>query len=94
MSAPPAWPFWVVSREPREARATLLLCAVAFGTIAAATVSTGTSGLWFEVSLAVGFLVWALAQWLCVEGRRRRELAFRRDVEQYLRALDPSAHGE
>lgn len=94
MNHPSAWPFWVVSREPRAARATLALCIVAFTMVSAAALSVGARGIWLELVLSAGFLVWATAQWACVERRRHRETAFRRDVERYIHALSHSSTQE
>lgn len=94
MNQPPAWPVWVVSREPRPARATLVLCLVAFVMVSAAALSVGPRGIWLELILSAGFLVWATAQWVCVERRRQHETAFRRDVERYIHALSHSSTPE
>ncbi|MFK3677267.1 hypothetical protein ACI2IP_06015 [Microbacterium sp. NPDC090218] len=91
MNQPSAWPFWVVSREPRAARATLVLCVVAFAMVSAAALSVGPRGIWLELVLSAGFLVWATAQWGCVERRRLRESAFRRDLERYIHMLSHSS---
>ncbi|EQM73016.1 MULTISPECIES: hypothetical protein [Microbacterium] len=88
------WPLWVVSREPRAARATLVLCFVSFSMVSAAALSVGVRGIWLELLLSAGFLVWATAQWGCVERRRHRESAFRRDVERYIHALSRSSAPE
>lgn len=91
MKQPSVWPIWVVSREPRAARATLVLCVVSFSMVCAAALSVGVRGIWLELILSAGFLVWATGQWACVERRRHRESAFRRDVERYIHALSHSA---
>lgn len=91
MNQPPAWPVWVVSREPRAARATLALCLVSFSMVSAAALS---GGLRLELILSAGFLAWATGQWACVERRRHRESAFRRDVERYIHALSHSSSVE
>lgn len=91
MKQPSVWPLWVVSREPRAARATLVLCIVSFSMVSAAALSVGMQGIWLELVLSAGFLVWATGQWACVERRRHRESAFRRDVERYIQALSHSA---
>lgn len=94
MNEPSPWPIWVVSREPRAARATLALCIVAFTMVASAALSTGVRWIWFELLLSVCFLAWAGAQWACVERRRHRETTFRRDVERYIQALSHSSAPE
>lgn len=94
MHTPSPWPWWVVSREPRSARGTLVLCGVAFGMVLAARTTTDARGMWFELVLASAFLLWAAAQWAFVEARRRRERAFRREVEQYLRGRSEAPHGD
>lgn len=94
MKQPSAWPFWVVSREPRAARATLALCIVAFTMVNAAALSTGPRGIWLELVLSAGFLAWATAQCAWVERRRRHETTFRRDVERYIHALSHSSAQE
>lgn len=91
MNHPSAWPFWVVSRDLRAARATLVLCIVSFTMVSAAALSVGPRGIWLELVLSAGFLVWATGQWACVERRRQRESAFRRDVERYIHALSHSS---
>ncbi|MBT2495930.1 hypothetical protein J7E45_09945 [Microbacterium sp. ISL-59] len=91
MNHPSVWPIWVVSREPRAACATLALCFVAFTMVSAAALSVGPRGIWLELVLSAGFLVWAVAQWACVERRRHRESQFRRDVERYIHALSHSS---
>lgn len=94
MNQPAAWPVWIVSREPRAARATLVLCITSFSMVSAAALSVGVRGIWLELVLAAGFLVWATAQWACVERRRHRESAFRRDVERYIDALSQTSARE
>lgn len=94
MNHPSDWPFWVVSRELRAARATLALCIVAFAMVGAAALSVGARGIWLELVLSAGFLIWACAQWACVERRRHREAVFRRDVERYIHALSHSSTQE
>ena len=94
MNQPPVWPLWVVSREPRAARATLALCITAFAMVSAAAITVGLRGIWLELILSSGFLVWATAQWACVERRRYRETLFRRDVERYIHALAHSSSTE
>lgn len=94
MNQPPAWPVWVVSREPRAARATLALCLVSFSMVSAAALSGGLRLIWLELILSAGFLAWATGQWACVERRRHRESAFRRDVERYIHALSHSSSVE
>lgn len=88
------WPFWIVSREPRAARSTLALCIVAFAMVSAAALTVGPRGIWLELVLSAGFLVWATAQWASVERRRRHETTFRRDVERYIHALSHSSTPE
>lgn len=88
---PSPWPIWVVSREPRAARATLVLCIVSFTMVSAAAFTVGARGIWLELVLSVGFLAWATGQWACVERRRYRETVFRRDVERYIHALSHSS---
>lgn len=94
MNHPSAWPVWIASREPRTARATLVLCSASFAMVSAAALSVGPQGIWIELLLSTGFLAWATAQWVCVEHRRRRESAFRRDVERYIRMLSESSAPE
>jgi hypothetical protein len=94
VNQPSAWPVWIVSREPRAARATLVLCITSFSMVSAAALSVGVRGIWLELVLAAGFLVWATAQWACVERRRHRESAFRRDVERYIDALSQASARE
>ena len=90
----PAWPVWIASREPRAARATLVLCSASFAMVSAAALSVGLEGIWLELILSTGFLAWATAQWVCIERRQRRESAFRRDVERYIRTLSESSAPE
>ncbi|PRB18268.1 hypothetical protein [Microbacterium sp. MYb62] len=92
MNRTSTWPLWVVSREARPARATLALCIVSFSMVGAAALSVGIRGIWLELVLSAGFLIWATGQWACVERRHRRESAFRRDVERDIHVLShPSA---
>jgi len=62
--------------------------------VSAAALSVGVRGIWLELILSMGFLVWATAQWACVERRRHRESAFRRDVERYIDALSQASARE
>ncbi|MFJ6533337.1 hypothetical protein [Microbacterium sp. NPDC091662] len=94
MNHPPTWPLWVVSRELRAARATLVLCIASFSMVSAAALSVGVRGIWLELILSAGFLAWATTQWVCVERRRHRESAFRRDVERYIHILSRSSTPE
>lgn len=94
MNQSSAWPVWIVSREPRAARATLVLCITSFSMVSAAALSVGVRGIWLELVLAAGFLVWATGQWACVERRRHRESAFRRDAERYIDALSQTSARE
>ena len=94
MNRSSTWPVWVVSREARAARATLALCIVAFAMVGAAALSAGPRGIWLELILSAGFLLWAGAQWTCVERRLRAESTFRRDVERDIDALAQSSSPE
>ena len=94
MNHPSAWPVWIASREPRTARATLVLCSASFAMVSAAALSVGPQGIWLELLLSTGFLAWATAQCMCIERRRRRESAFRREVERDIRSLSESSAPE
>ena len=84
----------VVIAECEGRAAGFALCFVSFSMVSAAALSVGVRGIWLELLLSAGFLVWATAQWVCVERRRHRESAFRRDVERYIHALSRSSAPE